>query len=319
MKKGTRARAVPSFLSFLPLPSSPSNMSIVDIPFLAAMLLKLNAGEKLSSSDISALTAAIMDPVPEAPLAPAPAPVIVVEPVVAPVVEPTVPVHHAPKIKKIKTEPAKVAAEPPVQKEEPPEPLQISPKHCMARMVQQKKVIPGTEDNRVYEAKQCIRLRAKGELLCPKCEDFYKAYREKSKGKNNWEGFLNETPLDHLRVVGSKWFRENYPHGLPTNTTTANTTTEITTANITETTTANTHPTTETVLVPNATIKEVKWANWKKDGIHYIYNIRDRRIYKADVSKEGEDQIMWDSFEGKFIHGEINFYEEENEDVPEDF
>ncbi len=320
MKNGcvSSYRSIPSFLP-LPFHSFPI-MSVVDIPFLAAMLLKLNAGGagSLSASDVDALTSAIMNPVDTE------APVKVPEPAVPTVPAAPEPVHQAPKIKKIKTEPPVVVAPPAAPPAAPatvPETVQtISIKHCLARMVQQKKVIPGTEANKVYEAKQCIRLRAKGELLCPKCEEYYKAYREKSKGKNNWEGFLNETPLEHLRVVGSKWFQENYPHGLPGTNTTAITDSADSTTTETITETANTaNPATETILVPNTTIKEVQWANVKIDGIHYIYNLRDRRIYKADVSKEGEDQILWDSFEGKYIHGAINYYEEENEDVPDNF
>jgi hypothetical protein len=46
----------------------------------------------------------------------------------------------------------------------------------------------------------------------------------------------------------------------------------------------------------------------------YIYNLRDHRVYRADITKEGEDQILWDSYEGKYINGEIDPHCEENED-----
>jgi hypothetical protein len=165
-------------------------------------------------------------------------------------------------------------------------------------MVQKKNVLPGTDANKVYEAKQCIRVRAKGELLCPKCEEYYTAFKEKSKGKANWEGFINEKPLDHLHVAGSKWFEEHYPTGLPAPV-------EVQVPS---------DPAQETVLAENAPVLEIKWATVKISGIQYIYNTYDRRIYRADITKEGEDQILWDSFSGKYINGEIDVYAPETEE-----
>ena len=223
-----------------------------------------------------------------------------------------------------KPEPTEVIPAAPVTKPEPTEvipaaptaaptaapELVISPTHCLARMVQKAKVIPGTEANKVYEAKQCIRKRAKGELLCPKCEEFYTAYKEKSKGKANWEGFINEKPLDNLHIVGSKWFQENYPTGLPAGMPSV--------ATPAFPTSAPSDPEKETILAENAPIVEVSWTRIKIGGIHYIYNSSDRRTYRADISKEGEDQIIWESYCGKYINGEIDSYAPESEDVPEE-
>jgi hypothetical protein len=219
------------------------------------------------------------------------------ETVPAPTVEPVVPevpvvVPAAPEAPAIPSAPVVPTA--PI--------LEISAKHCLARMVQKNKVIPGTEDNKVYEAKQCIRLKAKGQLLCPKCEEYYTAYKEKAKGKANWEGFINEKPLDNLHVVGSKWFHEHYPGGLAQ-------TTELPTP-------VPSDPAKETILAENAPIVEVKWATIKLNGVHYIYNTHNRNIYRADVSKEGEDQVIWESFGGKYINGTIDSYAPETEDAP---
>ena len=118
------------------------------------------------------------------------------------------------------------------------------------------------------------------------------------KKKSKWEGALNETPLDALHVEGSKWFHEKYPNGIHR---------EISEAPM------EVEPQQECVLV-SAPIKEVKWAALKIDGIHYMYNLRDRRVYRADITKEGEDQIMWESYEGKWRKGEIDPHCEENEE-----
>jgi hypothetical protein len=185
-----------------------------------------------------------------------------------------------------------------------PAPLEISTKHCMARKVDEKSFLPGTEANKVYEVKQCNRNRAKGELLCPKCEEFYTAFKDKSKLKKKWNGFINEIPLEHLHIVGSKWFTEAYPMGLS----------EIPTTGVAVTHAVPSDPAQETVL-ENKAIQEVKWATVKLNGIHYIYNIRDRRIYRADISKEGEEQIQ--NYEGKYINGEIDPYAEETEEIPD--
>jgi hypothetical protein len=290
---------------------------MADLSFLAGLLLKLHSGQSWTDEEVASLQilAPKVDAIPEVRTE-------VPEPP-APLSPPEVPKHEGPKrVKKVKkveaTEPAtpvEIPTEPVTPVEEPsvpaapaapaPEPkpvLEISAKHCLARMVQKNKVVPGTEDNKVYETKQCIRLRAKGHLLCPKCEEYYTAYKEKAKGKAQWEGFINEKPLDTLHVVGSKWFHEHYPGGLAQ-------TTELLAP-------VPSDPTKETILAENAPIVEVKWATIKLGGVHYIYNTHNRNIYRADVGKEGEDQVIWESFGGKYINGTIDTYAPETEDAP---
>ena len=174
-------------------------------------------------------------------------------------------------------------------------PPEIDPNYCIARKV--KDVIPGTD---VHTVKQCNRRRAKGEVLCPICAKFLEDWKENPK-KKKWEGVLTETPLDHLHVEGSKWFHEKYPNGLPMQTQTE---AEVP---------VPADPQQECVLI-DAPAKEVKWASLKHDGINYIYNLRDRRVYKADITQEGEDQILWESYEGKWRNGEIDPHYEENEE-----
>jgi hypothetical protein len=70
------------------------------------------------------------------------------------------------------------------------------------------------------------------------------------------------------------------------------------------------------MLTENAAVVEVKWAKMKLNGINYIYNAEDRRMYRADISKEGEDQIMWEDYAGRYINGQIDvFAPEEEEDA----
>lgn len=270
----------------------------VTLPFLAGLLLKMYEKQSWTADEMTVLRSvvheadAISEPEPEAP----------VEAVSELVPEaPMEPKHEAPKkVKKVKKVEAPEAA--PEATEVPAPALVVSQKHCLARMVQKAKILPGTEDNKVYEAKQCIRLRAKGQLLCPKCEEYYMAFKEKSKGKANWEGFINETPLDTLHVVGSKWFEEHYPAGLPT--------AQVAVVSVA----VPSDPAQETVLAENAPVLEIKWATVKIGGIQYIYNTHDRRIYRADIAQEGENRILWDSFSGKYINGEIDVYAPETEE-----
>ena len=187
-----------------------------------------------------------------------------------------------------------VAEAKPVESYSPPK---INPTYCIARKVS-KDTIAGTD---VFKMKQCPRLRVKGGVLCSKCTEFLEEWKKNPKKKSKWEGTLNEVPLDHLHVEGSKWFHEKYPTGLP-----SNPPTNILNEEAKE-------PQEECVLV-DAPAKEVKWATLKHEGMNYIYNVRDRRVYKADITKEGEDQILWDSYEGKWRNGEIDPHYEENEE-----
>jgi hypothetical protein len=284
-----------------------------DISFLAGLLLKLHSGQSWTDEEVASLR--VLGPQ-------APALELVVTAVVEDLAEVVVPKHEGPKrIKKVKKLEEETKEAPKEESKEQPKVLtmedpvlalalaqapvpllEISAKHCLARMVQKNRVIPGTEDNKVYEAKQCIRLKAKGHLLCPKCEEYYTAYKEKAKGKANWEGFINEKPLDTLHIVGSKWFHEHYPGGLVQ-------TTEIPTP-------VPSDPAKETILAENVPVVEVKWASIKLNGVYHIYNTVDRRIYRADLTKEGEDQIIWESFAGKYIDGAIDTYAPETEDAP---
>lgn len=309
-------------LSFQVFPFNPLLYKMSDLSFLAGLMLKLHSGQSWTAEEIASLRV----------LAP---PVITeIKPDVGPdnavnnestcksilevlqtapesVSEP--PKHEAPKrVKKVKKIEPTVSETPaevvpvevpiPISVPEIQVPIQtkieISAKHCLARMVQKNKIVPGTEDNKLYETKQCIRLKAKGQLLCPKCEEYYTAYKEKAKGKANWEGFINEKPLDHLHIVGSKWFYEHYPGGLDP---TAEVALPI-----------PSDPTQETVLAENAPVVEVHWTNIKIGGVNYIYNTEDRRIYRADINKEGEDQILWDDYAGKYINGRIDSFAPEN-------
>ncbi len=178
--------------------------------------------------------------------------------------------------------------------------------HCIARKVT-KDILPGTEANPVYKVKQCPRFRGKDDVLCSKCNEFLVEWKSNPKKKGKWEGALNETPLDHLHVMGSKWYHEKYPS-------TAATSTTVSVAPIpVESIAPIPEPVPECVLM-NVPAKEVKWATLKIGGVHYIYNLLDRRVYRADITQEGEDQIMWESFEGKWRNGEIDPHCEETED-----
>lgn len=283
-----------SFRPFRHPPFTPSFPTMsVTLSFLAGLLLKMYEKQSWTADEMDTLKSVLSTETEtqEVPM------------------ESAVPLEAPKKVKKVK----KVEPLPEALAQPAPAPavLIISQKHCLARMVQKAKPLSGTEDNKVYEAKQCIRLRAKGQLLCPKCEEYYTAYKEKSKGKGkaNWEGFINEKPLDGLHIVGSKWFDEHYPAGLPQQVALA---TSLVTTFVT--TPVPCDPAQETVLAENAPVLEIKWATVKIGGIQYIYNTYDRRIYRADVSKEGEDQILWDSFSGKYINGEIDVYAPETEE-----
>jgi hypothetical protein len=305
---------VPLSIPFVPILSFPTMN--VDIPFLAGLLLKLHAGQTWSADEVVALQSVVLAAAPATPAAATPeesqkpldaetllepileVPKVKIKTVKEACIAPSVPTPSAP---------APAAPAPAAPAEAAPtavKPLEISSRHCLARMVQKKNVIPGTDANKVYETKQCIRVRAKGELLCSKCEEYYTAYKEKSKGKANWEGFINETPLDHLHVVGSKWFREHYPSGIVSET-------PDTIAAVPA------DPVQEVLLAETTPVKEVKWVNIKIGGIQYIYNSLDRRTYRADMTKTGEDQIQWDNYEGKYINGTLDPYAEETEDKPE--
>ncbi len=293
----------------------------VDIPFLASLLLKLHSGQAWTAEDVAALQSVALNAVPNAVpktapnTVPKPAPNVV--PNTAAAAPTTTPKEPSLSIEKLlepiyetplTQAPTPVLALATAQATQAPaaatatKPLEISARHCLARMVQKKNVLQGTDANKVYDVKQCSRVRAKGELLCSKCDEYYTAYKEKSKGKANWEGFINEIPLDHLHVVGSKWFKEQYPAGIPD-------------ATIIPTLPEVPDPTKETLL-ENTPVKEVKWVLIKINGIQHIYNSYDRRAYRADVTKTGEDQILWDQYEGKYIDGTLDSYAEETEEPP---
>ena len=176
-------------------------------------------------------------------------------------------------------------------------------KHCVARKIDDKSLVldlPGTA--KVFHEKQCVRKPLKGEPLCAKCKEFQIRWSEGKDTKcKDWKGLLADTPLDCLQVVGSAWFQTTFPAVRP--------------AGALEAVGGLDQPKlAEAVLKDTQKVQEVRWATIKLDGVHYIYNLKDRRMYKADITQTGEDQIMWDHFEGKWRNGEIDYYAEENED-----
>jgi hypothetical protein len=191
-------------------------------------------------------------------------------------------------------------------------PPPVDPKRCAARKVDDKSLVvglPGTA--KVFNVKQCVRYPAKGESLCPKCKEFQTKWSEGKDSKcKDWKGLLADAPLDCLPVVGSKWFRTTYE-----NVRVAGAAAPEEAAVVEETGDAVSAPKLpETVLEDTHKVQEVKWGSLKLEGVNYIYNLKDRRIYRADITKSGEEQIMWEHFEGKWRNGEIDYYAEENED-----
>jgi hypothetical protein len=190
----------------------------------------------------------------------------------------------------------------------------IDPKHCSARKIDDKSPIPGLPGTaKAFHVKQCVRKPAKGENVCLKCKEFQVKWSEGKDTKcKDWKGLLTETPIDTLPIIGSKWFSTTYPHVRIIGAA-ATMTETIATAGSTENS-VEIPKLPETVLEDTRKVQEVKWSALKLDGVHYIYNLIDRRIYRADITKSGEDQIMWEHFEGKWRNGEIDYYAEENED-----
>jgi hypothetical protein len=269
-----------------PPPSFFPNMSFASIPFLAASLLKLSRGEKLSAEETDRLSG--LAEVPDVPKSPNK--IKIISKAATPVA-PAAPAAPAP---------AAPAAPAPTTSYTV---TKVDAKLCIARKVDDKDHIPGTDAAKVYPEKQCIRKRAKGELLCNICAKMEEKWQE-SKGRDKkWHGRLGDPVPEHLHIVGSKWYHEKYPHG-------------ITATSAEAAAPAPPAPENETLLDEEAPVKEIVWKLQTIEGVPMIRHLKNGRVYKADMNQEGEDRILWDQYQGRWNddEGEIDYYAPEEDD-----
>ena len=267
------------------------------IPFLASALLALARGEQLSEEQVTRLS--------ELARVPSMGPL------------PILPASPPPKVKKIQPKTASVTEEPDILR--PVDADDVVPAatanmdafivkvvdatKCVARKIDDENPIPGTDAAKIYPEKQCIRKRSKGELLCSVCARMEEKWRE-SKGKDKkWFGRIGDPVPEHLHIIGSKWFHDKYPHGIGNSAPTAPAQTLVLSVPA-------------TVLDTTAPVQEVVWKLQTIDGVPMIRHLKDRRVYRADMNKEGEDCIMWDHYQGRWNEdeGEIDYYAPEEDE-----
>ena len=162
--------------------------------------------------------------------------------------------------------------------------------------------IPGTDSAKTYAEKQCPKKPVTGCDLCKICqgmEEKFKAGTDKSK---SWLGKLNESVPDHAHIVGSVWYKSKYPNGLPS----------VIPATI-ATTSANPAET-ETVAEDVAEAFVADWLVFAHKGSSLVRNLKNGKVYKANLDKSGNDIVMMDNFMGRWENGALNEYATEDDE-----
>lgn len=158
---------------------------------------------------------------------------------------------------------------------------------CVARKVDEKEWLPGTDANKVFLAKSCSRKPAADKDLCAVCAKMEeKAIASNGKDKK-WLGRMSDAIPDHLHIEGSAWFHETYPQGL-------------------QAPCEDNESIEECVLAEEEPVKEVVWMAMTYEGRPMMRNIKNGLVYAADITKVGEDRIKWDEFEGRWIDGDLD-------------
>jgi hypothetical protein len=185
----------------------------------------------------------------------------------------------------------------------------IDKKLCVARKID-KTHIPGTENAKIYAERQCNKKPATGSKLCKTCQSMDEKAKASGKDKTSWLGRLSDPIPDHLHIIGSKWYKTKYPNGLPAVLDMKNTPADEESCSIEE-------PITESIIEKGPAI-DMEWLALQHDGIPMIRNIKNGKVYRADLNKEGDDMIIWSQFIGRWKDGEIDYYAEEDNDEDEE-
>lgn len=184
-----------------------------------------------------------------------------------------------------------------------PHTLHINPSLCQARKVNDKEFIPGTEADKVYAEAQCMRKKQADSDFCKFCAATHEKWRSSGGKEKKWAGRVDEPIPDHLHILGSAWFKKTYPRGLETATTGGHITSPP--------------PATDVVLDDSVPIQVLEWEAFSFQGSTLIRHMKDGRVYKADMSKEGMERIVFSQFQGRWKDGDLDIYgleEEEEED-----
>jgi len=259
-------------------------VSIMTLSFLASILFKHLKGER--PDDVSLETLRQLAGEYAEPSVPAEVPTDTLAEV--PQEEPET---KAKKVRKIKSKVEHAILRPVDMDAEPLIPqCEIQEGYCLAR--KEGEVISGTEGAKVYREKQCPKKAQKGGTMCKVCEKMEENHKANPKDKK-WLGRMGEALPEHAHMVGSVWFREKYPEGLPTE--------------------EHVEPVEESV-VSSEGVKEILWIPLMHDGFAMMRNVKTRNVYKADTEKEGEDMILWSEYVGKWMDGEVDYHAEEDEE-----
>lgn len=174
----------------------------------------------------------------------------------------------------------------------------VNPSLCQARKVNDKEFIPGTEANKVYAEIQCVRKKQTDSEFCKFCSAIFDKWKTSGGKEKKWAGCVNEPIPDNLHILESKWFKNTYPHGIPT---------------------VQLLPSSTDVVLNNSVpLQTVEWEVFNFEGVPMIRHIKDGRVYKADMAKEGLERIVFTQYQGRWkdkeLEGFLDIYAPEEED-----
>lgn len=173
----------------------------------------------------------------------------------------------------------------------------INPSLCQARKVNDKEFIPGTDANKVYLEIQCSRKKQPESDFCKFCAATEEKWRTGGGKEKKWAGRMTDPIPDHIHVVGSAWFKKAYPNGLDALQTVVP------------------PASTDVILDDSAPVQTVAWEAFTFQGTPMIRHMTDGRVYKADMSKDGLERIVFSQYQGRWEDGDLNIYAPEEDDA----
>ncbi len=212
---------------------------------------------------------------------------------------------------------------------------------CMGRS--KGKDVPHTAPKMSCE-NQCNKKPLDNDRLCNTCKRNQEYFLTKNKDKNyyrDWHGYIDGEMMEHSQFYGGKWFAAKYKKGLSsetlaalniqssvTSTTTASAvaTSDVTSAPsakpnvdtssvVSEETLVTENEIQESVADETAAVVTEEWRPYAHQGINYVWNVKTRKVYTADLSKPFGAEMKTDNYCGRFINGMLDYTIAEDEDM----
>jgi hypothetical protein len=202
----------------------------------------------------------------------------------------------------------------------------------------------------VYAEKQCAKLVQKGARLCDKCYKMQPCIARED--KKEWHGCVDEGMPEKSPFVGSTWFKQRYPNGLPSHIR-QSVRQSIPSLRLTPVHTPvhvpepepqqqqqqqqqqrhQTHtqipihtniPTIQTskpqseYVTLQKTLAKPQWICFQEDDVYMIRNVKSGRVYRADLTKKGNDIIQMQEYIGRWKNSSLDLSIQEFTDDDED-